>query len=330
LYQAFYRLKEQAFRLTPDPAYMYVTAQHREALAALIYSVCTQAGLTVLTGEAGTGKTTVLYTLAELLQKRRFVTALCTNPVLTREELFDFLMLKFGIQCPPSKSRQLAALQEALLRQRAEGRNAVLVVDEAHRLSREGLEEIRLLLNLETPREKLLQIILAGQPELSDTLRRPDLRQLKQRIGCLCKLNPLTVAELKEYIDHRLAQAGLPRQTLFPQAAIQRIYEYTEGIPRLVNTLCDNALRNGFALQAPRVTPALVDDAARDLDLLPPADGPSARVAEIAPPVKESNGHAATAPEIAAPPPASPVPLENYAARQKSLNFFAQLMGRWR
>src|SRR5262249_27613027 len=154
-------------------------------------------------------KTTLLYSLLALLEKRRFITATCTNPVLTREELFDFLMLKFGINCSSGlKSRQLAALQDALYRNRVDGRPSVLIVDEAHRLSLELLEEIRLLLNLETPQEKLLQIIIAGQPELTDILNRPDLRQFKQRISCQCKLNPLTVEELKEYVDHRLTKAG--------------------------------------------------------------------------------------------------------------------------
>jgi general secretion pathway protein A len=204
------------------------------------------------------------------------------------------------------------------------------VVDEAHRLSRELLEEIRLLLNLETPREKLLQIILAGQPELTDTLRRPDLRQLKQRVCCQCKLNPLSLPELKEYIDHRLARAGLAHQTLFSDAVIQKIYEYTEGIPRLVNTLCDASLRNGFALQAPRIAAAMVDEAAQDLDLVqPPApDEIRFKSPAVGAPAKEVNGHAATAGDPATP--AIHVPLENYAARQKSLNFIAHLMDRWK
>lgn len=331
MYQAFYHLKDQAFRLTPDPAYIYMTAQHREALAALVYSVCTRPGLTVLAGEVGTGKTTLLYTLAELLNKRRFVTVMCTNPALTREELFDFLMLKFGINCPPSKSRQLAGLEELLLRNRADGRPSVLIVDEGHRLSPELLEELRLLLNLETPREKLLQIIIAGQPELTEILQRPELRQLKQRVSCQCQLHALSPAELKEYIDHRLAQAGQPRQTLFSEAVIQKIHEYSGGIPRVVNTLCDTSLRHGFALQCPSITAAIMEEAARELDLVHPRgpDGGRSSEARAAMPAKPSNGHAA-APDAKPAAATAYVPLENYAARQKSLNFFGNLMSRWK
>jgi general secretion pathway protein A len=338
LYHSFYNLKEQPFRLTPDPAFMCMTTHHQEALAGLVYSVCTRPGLTVLTGEAGTGKTTLLYALLELLERRRFIAVMCTNPVLSREELFDFLTAQFGTNCSsPLKSRQLSALQETLLRNRIDGRPAVLIVDEAQRLSMELLEEIRLLLNLETPREKLLQIIIAGQPELTDILHRPELRQFKQRISCQCRLNPLTFEEVREYIDHRLSQAGLPHQKLFPDAAMRRIHEYSEGIPRLVNSVCDAALQTGFAAHAPQITVAVIDEVARDLDLkrvVPRGLEPLEPVepVELAPPPRV-NGHAAVPLE---PEPNGNghadkrVPLESYASRQKSLSFFAQLMDRWR
>lgn len=333
MYLAFYKLKEQPFRLTPDPSFIYMTSQHREALAGLIYTVCTRPGLTVLTGEAGTGKTTLLYSLIDLLEKRRFITALCTNPTLTREEFYDFLMAKFGIQCTsPLKSRQLAALQEMLLRNRTEGRPAILIIDEAHRLGLELLEEIRLLLNMETPREKLLQIVIAGQPELSDILHRPDLRQFKQRVSCFCKTNPLTMGEIKEYIDHRLSQAGVAEQTIFPDPVISRIAEYTGGIPRLINTLCDSSLQIGFALRSPSVTTAILDEAGKDLDLsraepldqfLSPELVPASVPANDPPAVAfERNGHNGTADNR--------IPLESYATRQKSFSFFGQLMDRWR
>ena len=174
MYNDFYNLKENPFRLTPDPAFLYMTEKHREALSGLVYSICNKAGLTVLVGEAGTGKTTLLQVLRDWLAKRQFVTALCTNPTLTREEFLDLLLAQLGISCPSTlKSRQLIALEEALLRYRTEGRRSVLIVDEAHRLSAELLEEIRLLLNMETPREKFLDIIIAGQPELAETFARP-------------------------------------------------------------------------------------------------------------------------------------------------------------
>jgi general secretion pathway protein A len=339
LYQAFYNLKDQPFRLTPDPAFMYMTANHREALAGLVYSVCTRPGLMVLTGEAGTGKTTLIYSLLDLLEKRRFLTALCTNPVLTREELFDSLIQKFGVSCTSSlKSRQLSALQETLLRSRTDGRPCVLIVDEAQRLSLELLEEIRMLLNLETPREKLLQIIIAGQPELSDILRQPQLRQFKQRVSCQCKLTPLSLPEVKEYIDHRLAHAGMPRQTLFSGAVIERIHEYSGGIPRLVNCLCDASLQTGFAMRAPALTAAVVDEAAKDLDLIRQAVPAEPKSLDSMLPFltsKPTNGHAASSGDSerngnGSHAAESNVPPESYATRQKSVKFFAGLVDRWR
>jgi general secretion pathway protein A len=338
LYLGFYNLKEFPFRLSPDPSFMCMTAQHREALSGLIYSVCTQPGLTVLVGEAGTGKTTLLYSLLQLLEKRRFITAICTNPTLTREEFYDFLMIKFGVECHSTlKSRQLNALQEVLARNRAEGRPSLLIVDEAQRLPVELLEEIRLLLNMETPREKLLEIIVSGQPELGDILARPELRQLKQRVSSICKLKALTLEEAREYLHHRLAQAGLPRQTLFSEECIQLVYGYTHGIPRLINSLCNGVLQTGFAMQSREITPAIIEEAARDLELLralPPVASVGVKaVAELA-----TTAHWAAVPKVPVPIQSravnggsgSPMPLEGYAARQRSLGFFASLMDRWK
>lgn len=269
MYQQFYNLKENPFRLNPDPAFLCLTIQHREALSGLVYSVCTRPGLTMLVGEAGTGKTTLLNSLLDVLHKRRFVTAMCNNPTLTRAEFYDLLVAKFGIDVSSSlKSRQLLALQQSLLRNRSEGRPSLLIVDEAQRLSPELLEEIRLLLNMETPKEKLLEIIIAGQPELTEILRRPDMRQLRQRVSCVCRLRALDIEELREYLEFRLTRAGLARQTLFPAPTIETLYEYTQGIPRIVNSLCDGALRIGFAMQSPRITPEIVEEAARDLELV--------------------------------------------------------------
>lgn len=340
MYQGFYGLKENPFRLSPDPSFMYMTGQHQEALAGLIYSVCTRPGLTVLVGEAGTGKTTLLYALLGLLDKRGFITAMCTNPTLTRQEFYDLVLMKFGVECGSLlKSRQLAALEEGLRRNRTDGRPSVLIIDEGQRLSAELLEEIRLLMNLETPREKLLEIIVAGQPELSEILRRPELRQLKQRVSCVCRLQPLTLEDLKEYLHHRVTRAGLPTQSLFcGDDLIQRIFEYTDGLPRLVNSLCDSALQTGFALRSTQITTAILEEAAKDLDLLGTAPAPvnipspaeAATVpleALLPPPARDGvshhagNGHAA--PDVR-------VPFENYDTRQKSLGFFSNLMERWR
>ena len=345
MYQRFYSLKENPFRLTPDPAFMCMTAQHQEALSGLIYSVCTRPGLTVLMGEAGTGKTTLLYSLLGLLEKRRFVTAMCNNPTLTRQEFYDLLIMKFGVDCSSSlKSRQLVALEEMFHRNRADERPAVLIVDEAQRLSPELLEEIRLLLNVETPREKLLQIIIAGQPELWEVLRRPELRQLKQRVSCVCRLKPLSLEELHEYLHHRLTRAGLESpQTLFPDTTVRLIYEYTQGIPRLVNSLCDSALQTGFALQAARITPAIIEEAAKDLDLV--QSGEPAEDALVDLERSLASGHAGT--QEMPPLPVrisvagangkkkngtmdSPVPVEASNNRQKNVSFFANLIDRWK
>lgn len=339
MYKAFYKLKEDPFRLTPDPAFLYMTAQHREAFSGLVYSVCTRPGLTVLVGEAGTGKTTLLYTLASLLEKRRFITAMCTNPTLTREEFYDLLLIKLGVQSgSPLKSRQLVALQETLLRNRADRRPSVLIVDEAQRLSADVLEEIRLLLNLETPQEKLLEIIVAGQPELTEIFRRSELRQLKQRVSCICKLEPLSLEDLREYLRFRLTRAGLPEQTLFPGPTIQMLHDYTQGIPRLVNTLCDAALRTGFALQSPTITVSMIREAAKDLELTPsvpledlhlngddralalsiesPVEAVAHRTAAEAGLDGKGNGTNST------------IPLSNYASRQQG--FLTGLVGRLR
>lgn len=342
MYQAFYRLKDHPFRLTPDPAYVWFAAQHREAFSGLVYSICTRPGLAVLMGEAGTGKTTLLYTLTDLLERRNYVIARCNNPTLSREEFYDLLLTELGVECASSlKSRQLRALEEALLRYREAGRSAVLIVDEAQRLPLELLEEIRLLLNLETPREKLLQIIMAGQPELGAVLGRPELRQLKQRISVICRLEPLSAEELREYLQHRLSRAGLPEQKLFPEEVIGLIYKYTQGIPRLVNCLCDATLQTGFGLQSSLVTAAIVEEAAGDLGLLDPDDGRAKEDLSSTDPPKVIPMPAVS--REAQPSHALPqnslngngmadarIPLEGYASRQKNLGFFGQLLDRWK
>jgi general secretion pathway protein A len=344
VYNGFYNLKDNPFRLTPDPTFLYMTEKHREALSGLVYSVCNKAGLTVLVGEAGTGKTTLLHVLREWLAKRQFVTALCTNPTLSREEFFDLLLVRLDIHCASTlKSRQLLALEESLPRYQAEGRRSVLIVDEAHRLSPELLEEIRLLLNLETTREKYLDIIMAGQPELAEVLARPELRQLKQRVSCYCRLDALTRVELHEYVQHRLARAGLPQQRLFPDETMDLIHDYTQGIPRLVSSLCDASLQTGFALQMQQINTSIVHEAAKDLDLsgsqqskatsngidsmVPEVAAPSipdamvaSREATTAKSLQDGNGHKTGQ---------AGMPLEGYATRQKSLGFLGNLISRW-
>jgi general secretion pathway protein A len=292
-------------------------------------------------GEAGTGKTTLLRALTDLLERKNIALARCNNPMLSREEFYDLLLAELGVECSSSlKSRQLRALQEALIRYRDAGRPAVLIVDEAQRLPLELLEEIRLLMNLETPREKFLQIIMAGQPELGVILGRPEMRQLKQRVSVICRLEPLSIEELREYMRHRLSRAGLPEQKLFPEEVIGLIYRHTQGIPRLVNSLCDAALQTGFALQSPRITAAIIQEAAGDLELSDPddaraqkelsrGDSPTVVPAPVvspeaqpihAPPQNGLNGNGKV--EIR-------IPLESYAS-PRSLGFFGQLLDRWK
>jgi general secretion pathway protein A len=346
LYQGFYRLTDHPFRLTPDPAYICLTAQHQEALSGLLYSVRERLGLTVLVGEAGTGKTTLLRTLTDLFEGKNYVIARCYNPTLSRVEFFDQLLTELGVECSSSlKSRQLKTLEEALIRFRTAGRSAILIVDEAQRLPMELREEIRLWLNLETPKEKLLQIIMAGQPELSEILGRPELRQLKQRISAIFRLQPLSVEDLAEYLQHRLNRAGLPEQKLFSEELIGLIYSYTQGIPRLVNSLCDAALQTGFALQSPRITASIVREAAADLELRDPADATAnedlsspdsqkivpipVAVSVASPKAQPIHAHPRNAPNGAGKVDTR-IPLENYTSRQKSLGFFGQLLDRWK
>jgi general secretion pathway protein A len=343
LYQGFYRLNDHPFRLTPDPAYVFLTTQHREALSGLLYSVRTRLGLTVLIGEAGTGKTTLLRTLTHLYEGRNFVLARCNNPTLSTEEFYDLLLCELGVECPSSlKSRQLKALQDALLRFRYAGKSVILIVDEAQKLPLELLEEIRLLLNMETPREKLLQIMMAGQPELGIVIDRPELRQLKQRVSAFFRLKPLSVEEVREYVQHRLSQAGLPEQKLFTEELIGLIYQYTEGIPRLVNSICDAALQTGFALQSPIITASIIQEAAGDLQLSGPddvrakeefsSDGHSKVIAMPFVNTEVQPSHAQpqnclNSNSVGGDPR---IPLESYASRQKSLGLFGQLLDRWK
>ena len=331
MYNSFYSLNQNPFRLTPNPAFLYITAKHREALAGLVYSVCNRAGLTVLVGEAGTGKTTLLHVLKDWLAKRQFITALCTNPTLNRAEFLDTLLSQLGINCSSSlKSRQLVALESTLRERQAEGKRSVLIVDEAHRLSPELLEEIRLLLNIESAEEKFLEIILAGQPELTDLLRRPELRQFKQRVNCYCRLEALTIEETREYINHRLTQAGLPQPAIFPQDTIPIIHEYTQGIPRLVSSLCDSSLQTGFALQSNPVTLSIIHEAAKDLDLLTDElqlePEPTSHATVI--PAEATVSHTTQNGTSKAAAPVDPR-VEAYPNPQESVGFFASLINRW-
>ena len=268
MYKKFFRLRESPFNVNPDPRYLYLTRHIQEALACLIYGIQTRKGFVLLTGEVGTGKTTVLNKLLDWARQEKIATAFMFNPRLSEAEFFDFMMADFGIPCDSTlKSRALINLNNWLLEQHRKGTRAVLIVDEAQNLSLEMLEEIRLLTNLETSTEKLLQIVLAGQPELEEKLTDPQLRQLRQRITLWAKTRPLTLLETHGYIKERLRIAGGAGDEIFSPAAIEIVHRHARGIPRLINLLCEHALISAFVEHSPTVSEKIVEEVARDFDL---------------------------------------------------------------
>ncbi len=269
MYLQFYGLRDIPFSLTPDPRFLYFTASHREVMANLGYGIQRGKGLIVATGEVGTGKTTALRAMLTRLD-RSVLSSYLFNPGLTVTDLYLQMAADFGLGQYTSKSEMLMKLGKLLMMRHSRGLRTVLIVDEAQGLSRELLEEIRLLLNFETYTEKQLQIILVGQPELRQLLNSPDLRQLKQRISLRCEIKPLRADEVSPYIRSRLKVAGAARFDLFNADAVAMIYRASEGIPRLVNNICDNALLTGYAMNARIITPEIVAEVAEALDLLRP------------------------------------------------------------
>src|SRR5690349_16431145 len=248
MYNAFFGFSQNPFNLSPDPSFLYRSAQHEEVLANLIYGVQSRKGFIVLSGEVGTGKTTMLECLRDFLASQQISYASIFNSRLTPEQFFEMLAYDFDLRCDrTSKTEVLFALNQMLIDRANVNRNTVLIVDEAHNLDWEVLEEIRLLGNLENRRGKLLQIILAGQQELDRKMDASNLRQLKQRIVLRCTLDPLSPDEVIAYIDTRLARAGMPNQTVFTLDVLDEIYVRSRGIPRLINLLCDNLLITAFA-----------------------------------------------------------------------------------
>ena len=258
---AFFGLQQKPFNPTPDPAFLYPSPGHREGLAHLLYGVQEHKGFILLTGEVGTGKTTLLRTLLSRLDGQT-ASAFVFDTTLPFEGLLEYILEDFGIAKPgESHVQRLIALNNFLIERRRAGQNTVLVLDEAQNLDLHALEQIRLLSNFETQTEKLLQILLVGQPEFLDKLDRPELRQLKQRIGLRCRLLPLTAGQTRDYIRTRLRIAGARDLGLFSDAAITRIAEYSGGIPRLINTLCDHCLLIGYADQIRRINHTIVEEA---------------------------------------------------------------------
>jgi general secretion pathway protein A len=272
MYAEFYGLKEMPFALTPDPRYIYFTPSHTEVMANLHYGVESGKGLIAVTGEVGTGKTTILRWMMQRLD-RTVLVAYIFNPRLSVAEFYQHLAALFDIQDWETKSDLLLKLGEVLESRHSRGLRTVLVVDEAHGLSPSVLEEIRLLCNFESDTAKKLQIVLTGQPELRQVLNRPDLRQLKQRVSLRCDITALpNVEETAQYIAHRLKVAGANRTDIFSPGAVDYIFRCSEGIPRNINNLCDNALLNGFAAGDMVISRALVEAAAETFDMLPRKD----------------------------------------------------------
>lgn len=271
MYNTFFGFKENPFNLSPDPAFLYRSPQHEEALANLVYGVEQRKGFIVLTGEVGTGKTTLLECLRDTLERDGVSFAFLFNSRLTVEQFFEMVAYDFELNCNrSSKTEVLFALNDLLVQNASEGRITALIVDEAHDLSFDVLEEIRMLGNLEDRSGKLLQIVLAGQPELDRKLDAPNLRQLKQRVVLRYTLRPFSERETVEYIRWRLARAGMEEQTVFPPNVLAEIHQRAQGIPRLINIICDNLLLTAFALQSKITTLPMLDEVTADLRLQPP------------------------------------------------------------
>ena len=259
MYLEFYGLSEHPFSATPDPRFLLLTHAHREALAHLVYGVQESKGFIVLTGEVGTGKTTLLHTLLQKVPAGTVI-AFIFDSTLPFDGVLEYMLEDFGVPTAgATRAQRLIALNRFLIERRRNGQNAVVIVDEAQNCSPATLEHLRLLSNFETPAGKLLQIILVGQPELRDKLAQPELRQLRQRIGMRCAIRPLTPEETREYILNRLRVAGASDTRLFTDEAVARIAAYTSGIPRLINILCDHCLLVGYAEQSRRIDRDIVE-----------------------------------------------------------------------
>jgi general secretion pathway protein A len=322
MYERFYGFTERPFDLTANPRFLVATATHREALSTLQYAMASSKGITLLLGEAGTGKTTTLQAAVSGLPHD----VLCVqvqNPALTRQEFIEFLAGRFVLSEAAHRSKAAFLIElEVLLRQRAlEGRRTLLVVDEAQSLSDELLEEIRLLANLETPDEKLLLVLLAGQPELADRLNDASLRQLKQRIGLRCGLRPFGADETAAYIAGRIRAAGGTGAQVFTREAVMLIHERSRGIPRLISVICDNALLGGFAAHQRPVTRQTVEDVCHDFDLPDPQAANTGEITSTPGAAIPAEGDVARTERVLAPPVhmAEPGPAEEPLAPEGGL-----------
>jgi general secretion pathway protein A len=272
VYREFYGLKELPFALTPDPRFIYFTPSHTEVMANLHYGIESGKGIVVVTGEVGTGKTTILRWMMQRLD-RTVLVAYVFNPRLTVPEFYQHITTLFDVKEWETKSELLIALGRTLESRHGRGLRTVLIIDEAQGLSPYVLEEIRLLSNFESDTAKQLQIILTGQPELRDVLNDPALRQLKQRVALRCEIKPLpNVEETERYITSRLLVAGAERTDIFSPGAIDYIFRCSEGIPRQINNLCDNSMLSGFAAGESVIGRSIIEEVADQFDMLPRGD----------------------------------------------------------
>ena len=288
MYREFYGLKANPFNVNPDPRYLFLTRHTEEALACLTYGIQSRKGFVLLTGEVGTGKTTLINKLLEWLRLQHVATAFVFNSRLNVTQFLDYMMADFGIACDSqAKSQVLLRLYNWLLDRYRAGVTAALIVDEGQNLSDEVLEEVRMLTNLETFTEKLLQIVLVGQPELDQKLKLPQLRQLRQRITLRAKTHPLTLDETQAYVQQRLRIAGSNGQQIFTPESLISIHRYSGGIPRVINLLCEHSLVSAFVDQQSIIEPGVVDAVAHDFDL---SDSTSSDT-RTAPAPSSSNGN---------------------------------------
>jgi len=270
MYKSFFGLQENPFNVSPDPRYMFVTKEIEEALSGLMYGIQTRKGILTLTGEVGTGKTTLVNRLLNWLNTQGTKSAFIFNSRMNSSQLFDFVLAEFEIACTStSKSQQLMKLNQWLMDRYKAGETAVLIVDEAQNLTFPVLEEIRLLTNFETSTHKLLQIVLSGQPELEEKLKLPQLRQLRQRITIRSKTSSLTKAQTHSYIQERLRIAGAApdEEPIFSAQAIDTVHLYSLGVPRVVNLLCEHALINAYVAHNRTIQPTVVEAVAREFQL---------------------------------------------------------------
>jgi general secretion pathway protein A len=279
MYKAFFNLSRNPFDLTPDPEFLFPTRRHNEALAALYYGVREHKGFVVVTGEVGTGKTLLLRCLLRLMKQSPDVAyAYVFNSRLSPAEFLQYILSDFGLSAAgKNKAEVLFDLSQFLISRGSQKMTTVLIVDEAHHLSAEVLEEIRLLTNLETAEHKLLQILLVGQPELDEKLDSVGLRQLKQRIALRARLDTLDEDETRRYIERRLQIAGAGPQgnSLFPEQTIGAVYRHSRGFPRLINTICENAMISAYAEQRKSVSPAIIEEVAKEFRLAPESSSES-------------------------------------------------------